>query len=158
MLGKLQLTEGAYGWHHPDITSPVNPWSAAHWTGVSSSGSGAATAAGLCYGSLGSDTLGSIRFPSACCSLVGIKPTYGRVSRFGVFPLAHSLDHVGPMTRTVADAAVLLGVLAGHDSRDPTSLRAPVPDYTAARAGDLRGLRIGVDHTYCTAEVAASLR
>jgi amidase len=154
VLGKLQLTEGAYGWHHPQVTPPVNPWSAAHWTGVSSSGSGAATAAGLCYGSLGSDTGGSIRFPSACCSLVGIKPSYGRVSRFGVFPLAHSLDHVGPMTRTVADAAAMLGVLAGHDPRDPTSLRAPVPDYTAALAGDLRGLRIGVDNAYYTAGVS----
>ncbi|MCP4004189.1 MAG: amidase [bacterium] len=148
ILGKLQLTEGAYGWHHPEIQLPVNPWSAEHWTGVSSSGSGVATAAGLCFGSLGSDTGGSIRFPSACCGLVGIKPTYGRVSRDGVFPLAHSLDHIGPMTRSVADAAAMLGVIAGYDPRDPTSLRADVPDYVAELEGDLRGVRIGVDRSY----------
>ena len=154
VLGKLQLTEGAYGWHHPEVTPPVNPWSAEHWTGVSSSGSGVATAARLCFGSLGSDTGGSIRFPSACCGVVGVKPTYGRVSRFGVFPLAHSLDHVGPMARTVGDAAALLGALAGHDPRDPTSLRAPVPDYLARLDGGVAGLRVGVDDAYNTTGVA----
>ncbi len=154
ILGKLQLTEGAYGWHHPDITLPVNPWSPEHWTGVSSSGSGVATAAGLCFGSLGSDTGGSIRFPSACCSLVGIKPTYGRVSRHGVFALAHSLDHIGPMTRSVSDAAAMLRVLAGRDANDPTSLRDPVPDYEAELPGGVRGVRIGIDQGYCTRGVA----
>jgi amidase len=109
LLGKLQLTEGAFGQHHPAIDPPVNPWSAAHWTGVSSSGSGVATAAGLCYGALGTDTLGSIRFPSTMNSVTGLKPTWGRVSRAGVFAVAPSLDHVGPMARSVTDAAALLG-------------------------------------------------
>ena len=99
--------------------------------GSSSTGSGAATAAGLCYGSLGSDTGGSIRFPCATCGLTGIKPTWGRVSRHGVFPLADSLDHVGPMARSAADCAALLGVIAGADTEDPTSLQDPVPDYLA---------------------------
>ncbi|MEE9281645.1 MAG: amidase [Myxococcota bacterium] len=153
ILGKLQLTEGAYGWHHPSVTPPVNPWSAEHWTGVSSSGSGVATAAGLCFGSLGSDTGGSIRFPSACCGLVGVKPTYGRISSYGVFPLAHSLDHLGPMTRSVTAAAAMLGVLAGHDPRDATSLREAVPDYEVELAGGVRGTRIGIDRDACTRRV-----
>ncbi len=153
ILGKLQLTEGAYGWHHPDVTPPVNPWGAEYWTGVSSSGSGVATSAGLCFGSLGSDTGGSIRFPSACCGLVGIKPTYGRVSRYGVFPLAHSLDHIGPMTRSVADAAAMLRALAGQDPNDSTSLRDPVPDYEAELGATVRGVRLGIDREYCTREV-----
>ncbi len=153
ILGKLQLTEGAYGWHHPDVTPPVNPWGAEYWTGVSSSGSGVATSSGLCFGSLGSDTGGSIRFPSACCGLVGIKPTYGRVSRYGVFPLAHSLDHIGPMTRSVADAAAMLRALAGQDPNDPTSLRDPVPDYEAELGGAVRGVRLGIDRDYCTRDV-----
>src|SRR5437868_4936991 len=99
ILGKLQLTEGALGLHHPEVPPPVNPWRADRWSGASSSGSGSATAAGLCYGSLGSDTGGSIRFPSLCNGLVGLKPTWGRVSRHGVFPLSQTLDHIGPMTR-----------------------------------------------------------
>ncbi|MEM7077371.1 MAG: amidase [Pseudomonadota bacterium] len=146
IIGKTQLTEGAFGEHHPDIDPPVNPYGAELWTGVSSSGSGAAVAAGLAYGALGSDTGGSIRFPSACCGLVGIKPTYGRVSRYGVFPLAESLDHIGPMTRTVEDAARLLGVLAGQDANDPTTLTDAVPNYLASRLPDT--LRIGVDWAY----------
>jgi amidase len=116
LLGKLKLTEGAYAAHHPSIDPPINPWSAAHWTGVSSSGSGVATAAGLCYGSLGTDTLGSIRFPSTMNGITGLKPTWGRVSRAGVFPLAQSLDHVGPMTRSAADAAAMLGAITGRRS------------------------------------------
>jgi len=103
-LGKLKMTEGAYTSHHPDDQAPLNPWNANYWVGSSSSGSGVATSAGLCYGSIGSDTGGSIRFPSATCGLTGIKPTWGRVSRYGVFPLADSLDHVGPMCRSAADA------------------------------------------------------
>ena len=158
ILGKLALTEGAYATHHPSVTPPVNPWNADRWTGVSSSGSGVATASAMCYGSLGSDTGGSIRFPSAACGVVGIKPTWGRVSRYGVFALGASLDHVGPMTRDVADAAAMLGVIAGHDPKDPTSLRAPVPDYAAAVQQGARGLRIGVDERFITeymdAEVA----
>lgn len=154
VIGKTQLTEGAFGWHHPSITEPVNPWHAQYWTGVSSSGSGVATAAGLCFGALGSDTGGSIRFPSSCCGVTGLKPTYGRVSRFGVFPLAHSLDHIGPMARSAADAAALLQVLAGHDGRDPTSLGERVPDYSALLGMPLHGVSIGLDRRYVTEGVA----
>ena len=148
IIGKLQLTEGAFGTHHPAIEPPVNPWDAGRWTGVSSSGSGVATAAGMCFASLGSDTGGSIRFPSAACGVVGIKPTWGRVSRHAVFPLGLSLDHIGPMTRSVADAAAVLQAIAGRDENDPTSLPAPVPDYMAALEHGARGLRIGVDESY----------
>jgi Asp-tRNA(Asn)/Glu-tRNA(Gln) amidotransferase A subunit family amidase len=121
ILGKLQLTEGAYVDHHPQVPPPVNPWNAERWSGASSSGSGVATAAGLCYGSLGSDTGGSIRFPCAAQGLTGVKPTWGRVSRYGVFELAATLDHIGPMTRSAADAAAMLGAIAGADPRDPTA-------------------------------------
>ncbi|MGJ7525029.1 amidase [Variovorax sp. GB1P17] len=145
LLGKLQLTEGAYSDHHPSIVSPVNPWNADHWPGMSSSGSGVATAAGLCHGSLGSDTGGSIRFPCAANGLTGIKPSWGRVSRHGVFELAASLDHVGPMARSAVDAGVLLGVIAGSDASDPTAAPDPVPDFIAAARQDARGLRIGID-------------
>jgi amidase len=148
LLGKLSLTEFAYGGYHPTTTPPVNPWAPDRWPGASSSGSGVAVAAGLAFGALGSDTGGSIRFPSAACGIVGLKPTYGRVSRAGVFPLAETLDHIGPMTRTVADAAALLSGIAGFDSSDPTSRRDPVPDYAAELVPDLRGVRIGVDEAY----------
>lgn len=144
ILGKLQLTEGAYADHHPQVTPPVNPWDAGHWSGASSSGSGVATAAGLCYGSLGSDTGGSIRFPSAANGLTGLKPTWGRVSRYGVFELAATLDHIGPMARSAADAAALLGAIAGADENDPTALQDPVPDYLAAIGKGLSGVRIGI--------------
>jgi amidase len=109
-----------------------------------------ATAAGLCYGAIGTDTGGSIRFPAAANGVVGLKPTYGRVSRAGVFPLATSLDHVGPLTRGVADAAVMLHALAGYDPRDPTSSRLPVPDYVGALGEGIAGLRLGVDERYLT--------
>lgn len=162
LLGKLQMTEGAYGAHHPEIPVPRNPWRADAWPGVSSSGSGVAPAAGLCFGALGTDTGGSIRFPTFCCSLSGIKPTWGRVSRHGVFPLADSLDHVGPMARSVADCAALLGAIAGADPEDPTSLGAPVPDYLGGSEAGVRGLRIGFDAAYCTdgvaPEIAAAIR
>jgi amidase len=148
ILGKLQLTEGAYAEHHPDIVPPVNPWNAAHWSGASSSGSGVATAAGLCYGSLGSDTGGSIRFPSAANGVTGLKPTWGRVSRYGVFELAATLDHIGPMARSAIDTAAMLGVIAGHDDDDPTASQEPVPNYLAGIGRGVRGLRIGVDATF----------
>lgn len=147
-LGKVKLTEGAYGEHHPDVQAPVNPWNAQRWTGVSSSGSGVAVAAGLAHGAIGTDTGGSIRFPSACGGIVGIKPTYGRVSRHGGFVLADSMDHFGPMTRSVADAARMLQVMAGHDPKDPTSLRDDVPNYLAPGPDNLMGVRIGVDRDY----------
>ncbi len=148
LLGKLAMTEGASAEHHPDVVPPQNPWDAARWTGVSSSGSGVATSAGLCFASLGSDTGGSIRCPSACCGLVGLKPTYGLVSCYGVFPLAPSLDHVGPMTRSTRDAACMLQCLAGFDARDPASLRGAVPDYLGTIGDGIRGVRIGLDDAY----------
>ncbi len=144
ILGKLQMTEGAYGLHHPSIEPPVNPWNAAYWPGVSSSGSGVATAAGLCFASLGSDTGGSIRFPSTMNGLSGLKPTWGRVSRAGVFPLAESLDHVGPMCRSALDAAIVLGVIAGIDPDDPTSSPHDVPDYVRAIGNGIEGRRLGI--------------
>lgn len=151
ILGKLALTEGAYARHHPDFDIPVNPWNADCWTGVSSSGSGVATAAGLCFASTGSDTGGSIRFPSAANGIVGLKPTWGRVSRAGAYPLAYTLDHIGPMTRCVRDAAAMLGIMAGEDERDATASRLPVADYLAAADGDIDGLVVGVDWRDCEA-------
>ncbi|MFZ6049406.1 amidase [Pseudomonas sp. CR3202] len=144
MLGKLQMTEGAFAINHPSIAPPVNPWGADHWTGASSSGCGVATAAGLCYASLGSDTGGSIRFPCAANGLTGLKPTWGRVSRFGAFEMAASLDHVGPITRSARDTLFLLSTIAGHDPLDPTSqpsvcLEVPGIDDS------FRGLRVGID-------------
>jgi amidase len=150
ILGKLKMTEGAYTSHHPNDQAPLNPWNKDYWVGSSSTGPGVATSAGLCYGSLGSDTGGSIRFPSATCGLTGIKPTWGRVSRYGVFALADSLDHVGPMCRTAADAAAMLGTIAGADVNDPTALQASVPDYLATIDASIRGLTIGIDRSYAT--------
>ncbi|MCE7985914.1 MAG: amidase [Caldilinea sp. CFX5] len=150
ILGKLHLTEFALRWHHPYRPIPLNPWGEGRWPGVSSSGSGVATAAGLCFGAIGTDTGGSIRFPAASCGVVGLKPTYGRVSRAGVFPLAASLDHIGPLTRSVADAAAMLQAMAGPDPLDPTASRRPVPDYLAALAQGVAGVRIGVDERYIT--------
>ena len=144
LLGKLQMTEGAFGAHHPTIPAPLNPWNASYWTGSSSSGSGAATAAGLCFASLGSDTGGSIRFPATMNGITGLKPTWGRVSRAGVFPLAESLDHIGPMTRSALDCAIVLGVIAGADDDDPTAVSGAVPDYAAATANGVVGKRIGL--------------
>jgi amidase len=145
LLGKLAMTEGAFSEHHPAARVPVNPWNAEAWTGVSSSGSGVAVAAGLAFAALGTDTGGSIRFPSFCNGIVGIKPTWGRVSRHGVFPLAATLDHVGPMARTVEDAALMLGVIAGEDAHDPTSLALPAPHCTVDLERGLEGVAIGVD-------------
>ncbi|MEA2625438.1 MAG: amidase [Candidatus Binatota bacterium] len=162
IAGKLNLTEFAVTWYHPELPVPRNPWNLERWPGASSSGSGVATAAGLCFGSLGTDTGGSIRFPSASCGIVGLKPTYGRVSRYGVFPLGESLDHVGPMTRTVADAAAMLEVIAGFDPRDATSCRDSVPRYRDALGRGVRGIRVGFDEGYVSEgtapEVAASVR
>ena len=153
LLGKLNLTEGAMGGYNPKFDAPVNPWNADRWAGASSSGSGAATAAGLCYGSLGSDTGGSIRFPAAACGTVGLKPTWGRVSRYGVLALAESLDHVGPLTRSVADAGIMLEAIAGHDPKDPTSLPDPVPDMLAGIGRGLAGIRFGYDERYATHDI-----
>lgn len=157
LLGKLNLTEGAMGGYHPDFDIPINPWNADRWTGSSSSGSGVATAAGLCSGSIGSDTGGSIRFPSAACGIVGIKPTYGRVSRYGVLALAESMDHVGPMTRCVADAGIMLEAIAGYDTNDPTSQPETVPSMLAGIAESIKGIRIGFDENYATKDVDTEL-
>jgi amidase len=160
LIGKLNLTEFAVAWYHPELPVPTNPWDAAVWPGASSSGSGAATSAALCFASIGTDTGGSIRFPSAACGIVGLKPTWGRVSRHGVFPLGESLDHIGPMTRNVADAALVLGIIAGRDAADETSLSAPVEDYAAASNRGVSGIRVGVDEKYIAAaspEVATAV-
>ncbi len=157
LLGKLNLTEGAMGGYNPEFDIPKNPWNPDRWTGSSSSGSGVATAAGLCSGSLGSDTGGSIRFPSASCGIVGIKPTWGRVSRYGVLALAESMDHVGPMTRSVADAGIMLEAIAGSDPNDPTSLPNPVPNMLEGIGQDLQGIRIGFDEHYATNDIDVEL-
>jgi amidase len=160
LLGKLHLTEFAMAWYHPEVPAPLNPWDAKLWPGASSSGSGAAVAAGLCCAAIGTDTGGSIRFPSAANGIVGLKPTYGRVSRHGVFPLGESLDHIGPMTRSVADAALVLSAIAGRDTRDDTSLDAPLDDYAAASGAGAISVRVGFDETYlkrASDDVAAAI-
>jgi aspartyl-tRNA(Asn)/glutamyl-tRNA(Gln) amidotransferase subunit A len=146
LLGKLGMHEFAFGGPSVDAPFPAvrNPWNTDHVPGGSSSGSGAALAAGFCFGALGSDTGGSVRHPASHCAIVGIKPTYGRVSRYGVVPLSWSLDHAGPMARTVKDCAILLQVIAGHDSKDPASADRPVPDFSAGLSHGLAGFRIGV--------------
>jgi aspartyl-tRNA(Asn)/glutamyl-tRNA(Gln) amidotransferase subunit A len=150
MLGKLITHEFAFGIQFPGHRFPParNPWNVGHIPGGSSSGSGAALAAGLCVGSLGSDTGGSIRGPAAFSGIAGIKPTYGRCSRAGVVSLSWTLDHTGPMARTVEDCAYLLQALAGHDPADPASSRAPVGDYRASLRDGVRGLRVGVPRAY----------
>jgi aspartyl-tRNA(Asn)/glutamyl-tRNA(Gln) amidotransferase subunit A len=146
LLGKLATHEFAHGGPSFDLPWPParNPWNRAHITGGSSSGSGASVAAGLAPAALGSDTGGSIRNPAALCGLVGLKPTYGLVSRAGVYTNSFSYDHAGPMTWTVEDCAILLQAIAGHDAKDPASARQEIPDYRAALTGDIKGLRIGV--------------
>lgn len=148
ILGKLNLTEGALSGYHRDFPIPVNPWGENLWTGVSSSGSGVATAAGLCFASLGTDTGGSIRYPAMANGVVGFKPTYGRVSRHGVLELAATLDHIGPMARSVKDAAIVFEAIAGFDDNDSSSLRDTVPRITLSLTDELSGMRIGVDEHY----------
>ncbi len=146
LLGKLATHEFAHGGPSFDLPWPParNPWDRARITGGSSSGSGASVAAGLAMGALGSDTGGSIRNPAALCGLVGLKPTYGLVSRNGVYTNSFSYDHAGPMTWTAEDCAIMLQAIAGHDAKDPASANLPLPDYRAALGGDIKGLRIGV--------------
>ncbi len=146
LLGKLNMHEFAYGptGVNPHYGTARNPWDRARMPGGSSSGSGVAVAAGLAAGALGTDTGGSVRIPASLCGIVGLKPTYGRISRAGVIPLAWSLDHVGPMTRTVEDAALLLQALAGRDPADPSTANVPVPDYRRTLQAGLRGLRLGL--------------
>jgi aspartyl-tRNA(Asn)/glutamyl-tRNA(Gln) amidotransferase subunit A len=149
-LGKLNMTELAMGpfgdnVHHGNVD---NPWRAGHVAGGSSSGSGAAVSAGLAWGALGSDTGGSIRLPAACCGIAGLKPTYGRVSRAGAMALSWSNDHIGPMTRTVRDAALVLQIIAGRDPLDATSNPRAVPDYLGAIEAGIAGLRVAVPENF----------
>ena len=146
LVGKGNTNEFAYGIdglnpHHGDGRNPHDP---ARVSGGSSSGPAIATAAGMALGALGTDTTGSIRAPSSLCGLVGIRPTLGRVPRSGVIPLAWTYDVVGPLARTVEDAAILLGVLAGHDPADPVSSTAPVPAFDPGHEPSVRGLRLGL--------------
>lgn len=152
LLGKCNLLEFAYGSVHPDFGQCNNPWDTARTSGGSSSGSAASVAMGLGWASLGTDTGGSIRVPAAYCGVVGLKPTYGRVSVHGVAPLSWSLDHVGPLTRTVEDAALILAAVAGHDPLDPTSASEPVSDYHRALNESVRGLRLGVLEEHMTGD------
>jgi len=164
LTGKLATHEFAHGGPSFDLPWPParNPWNREHFTGGSSSGSGAAVAAGLVPAALGSDTGGSIRGPAALCGIVGLKPTYGLVSRHGVYTNSFSFDHAGPMTWTVEDCAIMLQAIAGYDAKDPASAARPVPDYRAALTGDIKGLRIGVvrhlhDDCAVTPEVGTAL-
>ena len=164
LLGKTNMDEFAMGssTEHSAFGPTRNPWDLARVPGGSSGGSAAAVAAGLAAGALGTDTGGSVRQPAAFCGVVGLKPTYGRVSRYGLVAFASSLDQVGTFARDVRDTALLLGTIAGHDPRDATSLGAPVPDYAAALAGGVRGLRLGVPREYLgegiDPEVAGAVR
>jgi aspartyl-tRNA(Asn)/glutamyl-tRNA(Gln) amidotransferase subunit A len=163
LLGKLNMHEWAFGVTtiNPHFGPARNPWDLERIPGGSSGGSAAAVAAGLCLASVGSDTGGSVRIPAALCGIVGLKPTYGRVSLRGVVPLSWSLDHAGPITRTVRDAALMLQVVAGHDPDDPASVDMPVDDYLSLEQ-DVKGLRVGVPREYffdsLDAEVASAAR
>lgn len=145
IVGKTVTHEFAYGQNVPPTR---NPWDLGRTPGGSSAGSGAAVAAHSCLAAMGTDTGGSIRMPASVDGVVGLKPTFGRVSKYGVLPLSWSLDHCGPMTKTVEDAALVMNVIAGHDRRDPTSADEPVPDYTTSLRDGVRGLRLGVPTNY----------
>ena len=148
IVGKHGCYEYACSPPNPLFGPSRNPWNTARDTGGSSSGTGAAIAAYMCYGGIGTDTGGSIRNPAGVCGIVGLKQSYGRASRRGVFPLSWSLDHAGPMARTVEDCAIILQAIAGHDPGDPSTLDLPVPDYRRALTGDVRGLRAGIPRNY----------
>lgn len=153
MLGKLSMTEGAYAEHRTPFAAPRNPWHDAYWPGASSSGSAVAICTGLCYAALASETGGSIRLPAAANGVTGIKPTWGRVSRHRTFELAATLDHVGVIARSAADAAAVLGAIAGTDPADPTTSRLPVPDFSKALTRDLKDIRLGVDDSWLGARL-----
>ncbi len=150
LLGKLATHEFAIGGPSFDLPFPParNPWNRDHFPGGSSSGSGAAVASGMVRMAMGSDTGGSIRSPAAYCGVVGFKPTYGRVSRRGVFPLSYTLDHCGPLSWSVGDAALTMQVIAGHDPRDPASADVPVPDFSADLGRDLAGLKLAYPRSF----------
>src|SRR4051794_13317906 len=157
LLGKVALHEFATGGPAFDLPWPParNPWNRDHHPGGSSSGSGAALAAGLAPTALGTDTGGSVRNPATCCGVIGLKPTYGAVSLNGVFPLTHSLDHVGPMTRTVEDNAIFFHAIAGHDPDDPTSTTRAAADALKGLKTGVKGLRIGLIEHFYTEDAAA---
>jgi aspartyl-tRNA(Asn)/glutamyl-tRNA(Gln) amidotransferase subunit A len=150
LLGKLNMHEFAYGTtsNNPHFGPVRNPWDVERVPGGSSGGSGAALAASLIPLSLGTDTGGSIRIPSALCGIAGLKPTFGRLSKHGVYPLCHSLDHPGPMAKSVLDLALAMNILAGHDPLDPTTSTKPVPDYARGLSTSLKGIRLGVPQDY----------
>jgi aspartyl-tRNA(Asn)/glutamyl-tRNA(Gln) amidotransferase subunit A len=164
MLGKLNMDEFAMGSSNENSAygAALNPWDTERVPGGSSGGSASAVAAALCAASVGTDTGGSIRQPAALCGVVGMKPTYGRVSRYGMIAFASSLDQAGPLTRSVRDAALILQVIAGHDPLDSTSIDAPVPDYTKNLEDSVKGLRIGIPKQYFVKgldkEVEASIK
>ncbi len=159
-LGRTNMDEFAMGSSTENSAFHItrNPFDPTRVPGGSSGGSAAAVAAGEALAALGSDTGGSIRQPAALCGCVGLKPTYGRVSRYGLVAFASSLDQIGPLTRTVKDAAVLMNVLAGHDERDATTAPCPVPDYTADLQDGIQGLRLGLPREYFVAGIAADVR
>ena len=164
LMGKLNLPQFAYSpvGENPDYGNMHNPWDPSRITGGSSGGSGSAAVAGQCTITMGSDTGGSIRIPSALCGVAGLKPTYGRLSRHGLSPLCWSMDHPGPMTRTVEDCALVMNVVAGRDPKDPSTVDLPVPDYTRALTGNIQGLRVGVPKEYfevpCDPQVERAVR
>ncbi len=160
LLGKLNMHPFAYGptGENPEYGHMHNPWNTALITGGSSGGSASAAAAGQCTLTMGSDTGGSVRIPSALCGLAGLKPTYGRVSRYGLTALSWSQDHPGPMVRTVEDCALVLNATAGYDPNDPVSAHLSVPDYTKALTGRIKGLRIGVPKEYFEAPIDAKVK
>jgi aspartyl-tRNA(Asn)/glutamyl-tRNA(Gln) amidotransferase subunit A len=154
MTGKVNMDEFAMGssTENSGFKITKNPWNLAHVPGGSSGGSAAAVAADMCLGSLGSDTGGSIRQPAAHCGVVGVKPTYGRVSRFGLVAFASSLDQIGPLAKDVTDAAILMNVISGYDPKDSTAIDRPVPDFRKALTGDIKGFKIGIPKEYHTAD------
>ncbi len=154
LLGKQNMDEFAMGSSTETsfFGNTLNPWDPSRIPGGSSGGTAAAVASAMCFAAMGTDTGGSIRQPASLCGVVGLKPTYGRVSRYGMIAFASSLDQGGPVTRTVADAALMLGIVAGHDRRDSTSLDLPVPDYDAALGRDVKGLRVGLPKEYFEGE------
>ena len=158
IVGKVHTTEGVYSEHTAPFEAPLNPWDRSKWVGVSSSGSAVASAAGLVFGTLASDTGGSIRMPASANGLTGIKPTWGRVSRAGVFELAATLDHVGTLTRSAIDGAIMLSAIAGRDELDRTASLLPVPDYAAVSPHGLNGARIGIDMEWAYTDVTIDVK
>ncbi|MDN7673392.1 amidase [Burkholderia oklahomensis] len=153
ILGKLPMTEGAYAEHRAPFPTPRNSWHAAYWPGASSSGSGVAVSAGLCYAALASETGGSIRLPAAANGVTAIKPTWGRVSRNRTFELAATLDHVGVIARSAADAATVLQIIAGPDPADPTTSPRAAPHVATELRSNLKGVRLGVDESWLGAHL-----